>query len=195
MFSLVYQQQNFYCWIPWMIMYVNWLDYVLSGKTLILLSSLLFYSLWIFYISTYWRFFTGIWVTASLFSSPELFKVFLLILTVLWSGWSWFFLWSWVPPVTFPGPRGSFQVHILQLVSPTPCFTVFSALWGKKILYPLFAFFYFQSYGQLERKSIGWQVIFFLLIITMFDLLARIGWSVCIPVNLFWSQDDKLFSC
>ena len=59
-------------------------------------------------------------------SNPGLFWVFLLILTMLWFGWSWFFLWFPILPSFFPNLWGPFQVHQLQLVSlSTSCFTFF----------------------------------------------------------------------
>ena len=76
-----------------------------------------------------WKFFTPalVWVSASLLRSPRFFKVFWPILTM--SGWFWFF-WFPILLVSFPYIRRPFQVHQLQLVSPSPsCFTAFLVRW------------------------------------------------------------------
>ena len=49
--------------------------------------------MWVFHLSINWRFFIGIWVTASLLVSSGLFSVFWLILTMFCSVGSQFFLW------------------------------------------------------------------------------------------------------
>ena len=55
------------------------------------------------------RVFTKVWETANIFWYPELFKVFLLILTVLWFRLPSFFLWSPVPFVSILGLCRPFQ--------------------------------------------------------------------------------------
>ena len=42
--------------------------------------------------------FTGVWVTAILLTACGLSLIFSLTLTMLWSGWSWFFLWFPIRP-------------------------------------------------------------------------------------------------
>ena len=76
--------------------------------------------------------------------SPILFWVFLLILTVLWSGCSLFFLWFPVTPISFLRPWGPFQGHQLQLLSPLPSIA-FSTLWQDPSIVCRFAFFYLSS--------------------------------------------------
>ena len=65
-------------------------------------------------------------VTASLLGSLELFSVFQPILVMLLSGWFPWFLWFPIPPNSFSNLRGLFQIHLLQLISPSfSCSTVF----------------------------------------------------------------------
>ena len=60
------------------------------------------------------RFFTGVWLTASLLRSPTFFSLFLLILTMQYFGWPQFVLRFLI---LFPILWGRFKVHQLQLVS------------------------------------------------------------------------------
>ena len=57
-----------------------------------------FCSLWVFHTRLNWWFFTELWVTKSLHRTSGLFKAFRLILTLLWSGWFWFFILIPNPP-------------------------------------------------------------------------------------------------
>ena len=78
--------------------------------------------------------------------------------------------------VTFSNPLGLFQVHQLQLVSPSSsCFTV------------LFLFCFFGSLARSKNLLIfllsfiftwWWQVLFFILINIRSSLLTGIKWSV-----------------
>ena len=105
---------------------------------LLLLLSLLYYSLWVFHISISWWSFTRIWVTASLLKSPGLLSVFWPILTMLFFGWSWFILWFLTLSASLPigdysfsllTNWGLFQACQLQLVLPSPsCSTAFLVL-------------------------------------------------------------------
>ena len=50
---------------------------------IIIIIIIIIYSLRVFHISFSWRFFTGVWVTASLLNSPRLFSVFWLFSMML----------------------------------------------------------------------------------------------------------------
>ena len=66
--------------------------FTVQQKRLDIISSLSFYSLQVFHVSSYRWFFTGVWVMASLLRSSGLFQIFKLILTVLFSRWFQIFL-------------------------------------------------------------------------------------------------------
>ena len=99
--------------------------------------------------------------------SPGLFSVFWTNLTMLQSGWSRVFWFSLLLD-PFPNLWGPFQVHQLQLVSPSPsCYTAYLL----RVFVYYFAFFLcFAGTTYSSRR----QVLFFLLIISRFGFLAGI---------------------
>ena len=67
------------------------------------------------------------------------FKVLQFISTVLWAGYSRFFLWSPVFPVSFPDLYGPFQMFSLRYVSSPPsCPSFFNSIVRSKYLYFIF---------------------------------------------------------
>ena len=112
---------------------------------------------------TRWSF-TGGWVTASLLKFSGHFWIFYLILTLLWPGWSQFFVWFPIPPVFFPSLWEPLQVVQLELVSPPPsCSTVFSAFWQDPSICLSFYILLFLVCGLLKWLN-PWGGKFFLLI-------------------------------
>ena len=134
--------------------------------------------LWEFFTSV---FFTDVCVTASLLKCLGLFSVFWPILIMLSFGWS-----SLISSIPLPLPNlcELFQVHHLQLVSPSlSCSTVFQFSSKVQILVSLFSFFSFYSVVNRDGKvyySTGSPFLLFLLTITRSGCLAEIKWSVCI---------------
>ena len=93
---------------------------------------------------------------------------------MLLSGWSRFF--HWIPPVFFPIPFGSFQMHHLQLQHNHPHVTQLSLFPCKvQVLVSLFTFLNFH-FVVLQYSKFPLS----LLIITWSGCLAGIRWSVCI---------------
>ena len=102
--------------------------------------------------------------------SPGLFWVFWPISTMLWSVWSRFFFWFPIPPVFFRILWRLFQMHQLQLASPTPsCFSVFFVLWQDPSIRLSFRFllfsqrcpldyyyYYYLLYDIILAKSFSW---------------------------------------
>ena len=91
---------------------------------------LLFYSLRVFHTNLCWWFLTDAWVIASLFWYPGLIGVSKLILMVLWSGWSRFFLFSrpsgavpWFPITIGISDTLTFQNFFSCLVMPIDVLT------------------------------------------------------------------------
>ena len=72
-------------------------------------STIYYNYMWSFHISFNWWFFNGIWVTASLLRSPELFPVFLRTL-MLCSVCSQFFFYFPIHSVSFSNLRGLFTI-------------------------------------------------------------------------------------
>ena len=111
---------------------------------LIYIILLSFYTLRIFHTGCSWWSLTGVCVTASLLRSLWLFWLFKPILTMLWSGWSRFFLWFPIPLIFFPilWERNSKRTNYNWYPShPYVFFLWFS---GKfQVFMYLFAFFYF----------------------------------------------------
>ena len=70
-------------------------------------------------------------LSLSLLKSPGHFSVFLLILTILYFGWSRLVLRFLTLSVPLPNLWTSFQVHQLQWVSPLPLCSIFFQLFGK----------------------------------------------------------------
>ena len=134
------------------------------------------------YTSISWWTFTGVWLTASVPKSPELFSVYRLILMKL--------LFGWFPLVLlFPYPTHSVSVlwwpsqeHQLQLVSQSPSRSIVFQFSSKvQVLILLFAFFQSYSTVSLDSKvnSLASSLFSFLTIIRSCGL-GEIRWSVCI---------------
>ena len=69
-----------------------------------------------------------------------------------------------IPLVFFPSLWGLFQVHQLQLVSPSHSYsTAFSVHLQNPHICISFHFLLFLLYGPLTAKSTWWQVLFFLI--------------------------------
>ena len=116
--------------------------------------------------------------------SPQVSRTFLSILANLNKAVVWMVsihsLISSSSSYAFPSHWGLFQVHQLQLVLLSPsCSTGFLVLWQGPSTCLSFCFLWFSLSTRTEKSSIQ-QVLFFLLIITRFGLLATIRWSVCI---------------
>ena len=91
---------------------------------LLLLLLLLLYSLRVFQTSVSWWSFTGVWVTACLLRIPAFFTEFRPISIMLWFGWCRVFVWFPILLVfSFSNPWRLFQVHQLQMVSPSPSYS------------------------------------------------------------------------
>ena len=117
-------------------------------------------------------------VTTSLLRSPGLFSVFWPILVMLLFGWSQHVLKLLSLPVPSPIHWELFQVHQLQLVSPsTSCSILFSSQARSRF----FFFFYFHS-----GWSSGWDSLirFYLKISEKFVCLVLEDgfWAVHIPL-------------
>ena len=70
---------------------------------------------------------------------------------MLWFGWSRFFLWSPIPPISFPSFWGPFQRHRQLLVSPSPLHsTTFSVFFQDTSICLSFRFLLFSLYSPLE---------------------------------------------
>ena len=108
------------CSVVWMVMIFPWISSSLNlfartlGINLIIITPCNFFS------CNSWSPFTGVWVSASLLKSPELFWVSWPISTMLYSGWSWLFLRFPIVPLLFSSLWGPFQVYELKLVSLSP---------------------------------------------------------------------------
>ena len=86
-------------------------------------------------------------------------SILLSILTALWPGWYQFFFWSPIPSVSFRSLWGPFYV---QLVSLSPCFTAFTALWQDPSIWLSFRFLLFSVGGPLKQQNPLDNKIFFL---------------------------------
>ena len=141
-------------------------------------------SLWVFHTSVNWWFFTGVWVTASLLRSPGLFLVFWPTSTMLLFRWSLLVLRFPTPPGLLLNLWGSFQVHQLQLVSPSPsCSIVYLGVRKDVSISLFFRFLLIFTLGSAGvAKSSLRQVLFFLLTVTRSGLLVEINWSVWISL-------------
>ena len=126
---------------------------------------------WVFLNSVSWWSFTGECV-------PQVFKTLQSILAYLNNAAVW--MVSILPLISncsclVSKSMGQFQAHQLLLLSSSPCSTVFSSLTMSKYI---FASFYFPTVvcrnGKIHKMA---SSSFFLLIITMSCLLARIKWS------------------
>ena len=120
-------------------------------------------------------FFIGGWMTANLLWSPRL-LIFLLYFAMLWCGWFWFFFWFLILSVFYSKCSELFQIHRLELVSPSTLYSTihfFSSLAMFKYL-PIstFSFIFIlwptgrpvsQPAGQPTNTAISTrrQVIFF----------------------------------
>ena len=84
------------------------------------------------------------------------------ILTMQGSRRSWFFLWFSISPVFFPRLWGSFQVHHLQMVSPSPsCSTAFLSSRAKSEGLSVFLLsFIFMHLSPGTSKSTKWRFLF-----------------------------------
>ena len=134
----------------------------------------------------------------SLLRSSVLFPVFSLILIVLWSGWSRFFLWSPVSPVSFSCLLDPFQclqqIHrhfyvpkLFCSLARTKHSSIFSlslnfTLWFARIAKPFLFFFFF---------------FFFLLLNTRTGLLSEIRWFVCVlkSEKILCISFSRTYSC
>ena len=144
----------------------------------------------VFYTSVSRWFFSGFRVTANLQKSPELFLVFWAILTMLRFGWSLLVLWFLSLLDSWPNIWGLFQVHQLQLVSPSPSssivFFLFSSLARSKCLsFLVFFRFLFRGRPGREKPQFGKFSLFFLTI-TRSGLLAGICLLLFVVVFYFY---------
>ena len=126
--------------------------------------------------------FNEVWVRASFFCYPILYKVFLLILAVLWSGWFWIFLWSPVQQVSLLGygvllqGTGSFY-NYYHCHFMFPYF--FSSPTRSCFFCGFFIFFNFYSGVFWTAESTNRKDFFFLSReLKLSRLLTEIGWSV-----------------
>ena len=79
--------------------------------------------------------------------------------------------------VSFSEPLGT----VSSAPPTTGMFYSFFKLSGKIKIFVYFLFtFTFLQWSTGKAKSMRWKVLFFLLINTRFDILARIWWSICI---------------
>ena len=117
---------------------------------ILLLLSLLLYSLPVFLTRDSWWFLTGIWVKASLLWSPGLYLVFWLILTMLLSRWSRFFLWLPILTVIFP----SLFPSALTTIGTTVTF-IFHNFFSSLARSKYFLIFYFYSEVSQNTLQIG----------------------------------------
>ena len=87
--------------------------------------------------------------------SPHISRTLVNIVTrVLRFGWSRFFLWPIVIPISFPSFWKSIQVHQPQLVSPSPsCSKTFSTLWQDLSICLFFRFILFSLCDPLELQN------------------------------------------
>ena len=129
------------------------------------------------------------------------FWVFWPISAMLWSGWSQFFFEFPIPPITFQSLWRPFHVFPQQLVLLlTLCCTVFfSALWKDPRIFFIFSLssIFTLSFAGTAQSFSG-QIPFFLLINTKSDLLAGMGWSICISksqrfIIIINNNFDKFF--
>ena len=111
----------------------QWITFPPISRTCSVLSMLvwcihlLFHSSRVLHTNVRWWSFTGVWQTTSLFRSPGLFSVFLLISIIMWSGQFLVVLRFQILPVFFLNLWRPFRVHQSQLVSLSiSCSTVFS---------------------------------------------------------------------
>ena len=141
-------------WVPHSFGLVPRLSKTFS-KLLYLCEQIFFfaYSLRVFHISVSWWSFTGVWVTASLLKSPELFSVFWPISIIQLFGWSPLVLLFPSPLVLVSILWWLYQWHHLRLAqSSLSCSTVFLKFLSKvEVLILLFTFFRF--YPVVNRDS------------------------------------------
>ena len=137
-----------------------------------------------FYDSVTWSFLTAVWMTVTLLDSPRLFSVFWPIL-IFYSEWSTLVLSFLSPPLPVPILCCLYQVHQLQLASPSPsCLIIFQ--FSSKVYY--FSLFSLSFSFTLWSAGTFQQFLFFLCYWQPLDLvscrdsgrLAEIRWSVCI---------------
>ena len=121
---------------------------------------LLLLFLWVFHTNISWWSFTRIWGIEILLKSSGLFSVFSQILTMLWSVWSWFFLWSPLTPISLSRSWVLFLAHQQLLVSPLPsCSTAFLALARFKYMSLLLFSFLFALWSAGTSKSTWGQMV------------------------------------
>ena len=136
-----------------------------------------------------WCSFTGVWVTANVLGSLELFSVFKLILTVLWSGWSRLFL-------SFNSSNLFFCSFFRAFEDRSKCTNknyyyrhhcIFSSD-KVQIFVNLFAFLNFYSVVHWDAKIHNFFFVFFMSIKIWSGLLAGIRCSFSNPREFLGSN-------
>ena len=136
----------------------------------------------VFHTSVSWWFFTGIWMTVILFRSPGVFSVFWPISTMLYFLEVLLVLLFPSPPVPVPILWWLYQVHQLQLLSPSlSCSIVFFQFSSKVHAFIcLFAFFQFYPVVSQNGKvhySAGSVFVFVLFCFCCWQSLDLVIWS------------------
>ena len=133
-------------------------------------------------ISKWWLFFTGVWARTNQLKFPGLFSVFLLILKVLWIGWSRIFHRTPILPVSFLSLWVSFHVDQLQLVSPSiSCSTVIFiiAITPSKFSYLRESMLFYRSLSDSKSPKISKTLLNILT-----DLNNTVVWMVTASKSL-----------
>ena len=108
-----------------------------------------------YYLYISWSSFTGVRVTVDFLGSLGLVWVFKSILSMLKSGWSQFFSWFHIYPLSFPSLWGASQAHQILLVSLSLLYStvlVFTfVLWQDSSICH-FAFFYFPLMARWDGE-------------------------------------------